>query len=104
LPEPPTSVFSTNNLMTLGVLLALKRQDIRIPEQVAVVSFDDCGFAELLQLPLTVVVQQPYEMGRVAVDLLLERISEGSSCSEVRERRIPVSLRIRENVLRVYHD
>ena len=73
LPIPPTAVVSSNNLMTLGALQAIHERCIKIPDEVAIVGFDDMTWAPSLQPPLTVVSQPTYEIGRRAAFLLLER-------------------------------
>lgn len=91
--RPPTAIFSTNNLMTLGVLKALFAAGIRVPREMAVIGFDDLEWAEMGQPPLTVVTQRPYEIGNRAVKLLLERL--GGYRGEPREIRVPVDLLVR---------
>ena len=92
LAEPPTAVFSTNNLMTVGVLQELFRRGIRIPEEIAVVGFDDLEWAEIVHPPLTVVAQHPYEIGYQAFKLFLGRLNRFEGKQEV---RVPVELKIR---------
>ena len=94
LPEPPDAIFSTNNLMTVGVLQELFRRKVRIPKDVAVVGFDDLEWAEMANPPLTTVAQRPYEIGHRALEILLERLS-GEGNSSAREVRIPVELKVR---------
>ena len=93
LPDRPSAVFSTNNLMTLGALRELRQRCIKIPGEMAIVGFDELEWAELVEPPLTVVSQRPYEIGYRAVKLLLERIRNPDL--EPREIRVPVDLRIR---------
>jgi LacI family transcriptional regulator len=69
-----SAIFSTNNLMTLGLLHCLRDQNIKCPQEVSVVGFDDADWATTFSPRLTVVAQQPYEMGHWAVQLLFERI------------------------------
>jgi len=76
LNPPPTAVFVTNNLMTLGALQAIHELGVRIPSDIAVVGFDDMPWATALQPPLTVVAQPTYEVGRTAAQLLLDRLHE----------------------------
>lgn len=95
LPKRPTAVFCTNNLMTIGVLQELFSQQIQIPHQIAVVGFDDLEWAELVNPPLTVVAQHPYDMGCRAFDLLYEHLTCVKKRSS-REIRIPVELKIRD--------
>ncbi|HDJ30184.1 MAG TPA: LacI family transcriptional regulator [Candidatus Acetothermia bacterium] len=91
-PAPPTAIFSTNNLMTVGVLKALARHRIRIPNEMAVISFDDLDLGELFQPPLTAITQNPYEIGKVAMRILLSRFAGEEGREEI---RVPVKLNVR---------
>ncbi|MCR4391933.1 MAG: LacI family transcriptional regulator [Candidatus Acetothermia bacterium] len=94
LADPPTAIFSTNNQMTVGVLRELFLRRIPVPDKVAVVSFDDLEWAEMVVPPLTVVAQHPYEIGHRAFERLLARLN-GSGEEGFREVRVPVDLRVR---------
>ena len=74
LPEPPTAVFTSNDLITLGVL-----DGIGHPADVAVVGFDDLPLGERLDPPLTVVSQDPVALGGTAANLLFSRIEGDDS-------------------------
>lgn len=76
LPERPTAVLVANNLMTLGALQAIYEQGLCIPEQMALVGFDEMPWATSLQTPLTVVAQPTNELGATAAQLLLDRLRE----------------------------
>jgi LacI family transcriptional regulator len=76
LPEPPTAVLVANNLMTLGALQAIHERNLVIPDQIAVVGFDDMPWATSLQPPLSAVAQPTYELGMTAAQLLLDRLRE----------------------------
>lgn len=76
LPEPPTAVLVANNLMTLGALQAIHERNLIIPDQIAVVGFDDMPWATSLQPPLTAVAQPTYELGISAAQLLLDRLRD----------------------------
>jgi DNA-binding LacI/PurR family transcriptional regulator len=76
LPEPPTAVLVTNNLMTLGTLQAIHERNLIIPDQIAIVGFDDMSWSTSLQPPLTAVAQPAYELGIAAAQLLLDRLKE----------------------------
>ncbi|MYR47463.1 substrate-binding domain-containing protein [Streptomyces sp. SID5910] len=73
LPEPPDAVFVANNLMTIGVLDAL-REAGRTPPGVGVLSFGDVPWASLVRPSLSAVELPSYELGRTAADLLLQRM------------------------------
>ncbi len=94
LVEPPTAIFSTNNLMTVGVLKTLAQHGVSIPHDVAVISFDDLDLGELFQPPLTAITQNPYEIGRIAMRILLSRFESGQK-GAFREVRVPVTLTVR---------
>ncbi|MGS0685229.1 LacI family DNA-binding transcriptional regulator [Nakamurella sp. GG22] len=64
LPDPPTAVFAGNNLVAVGVLMALRRR--KRLKRVAVVGFDDLDLATVLDPPLTVIDHDPEAIGRIA--------------------------------------
>lgn len=74
LPEPPTAVFATNNLMTFGALRALRDMAIAVPAQLSIIGFDDHPLAPLLSPALTVVHRPMEEQGVLAMRLLLQRL------------------------------
>jgi DNA-binding LacI/PurR family transcriptional regulator len=86
LRKPPTALFVCNNLMTVGALAAAHQRGLRVPEDIAVVGFDDFPWAEALDPPPTVVRQPAYDVGRQAMELLLKRIEEPT--------RPPVTVRL----------
>lgn len=81
----PTGLFAANNFIAYGALKALQELGLRVPEDVAVVGFDDLPPA-LVAFPfLTVAVQPAYEMGQKAIEILLNKLSATPSdcCEEV---------------------
>jgi LacI family transcriptional regulator/LacI family repressor for deo operon, udp, cdd, tsx, nupC, and nupG len=74
LDRPPTALFTGNNLTTLGALAALNEQGVAVPEEMALVGYDDVPWPTALNPPPTVVDQPGYEMGRRAAETLLERL------------------------------
>ncbi|MDZ7692477.1 MAG: LacI family DNA-binding transcriptional regulator [Balneolaceae bacterium] len=77
-PNPPTAIFSTNNLMTLGCFEEMYRRNINVPKDIAIVGFDDMSWASALNPPLTAVRQPGYELGSAATELLLKRLQRPS--------------------------
>lgn len=68
----PSAVFCANDLLALGVLQALYGAGVTVPDDVALVGYDDIEFAAAAAVPLTSVRQPAYRMGRAAADLLIE--------------------------------
>ncbi len=73
---PPEAIFAGNNMVTLGTLRALREAGKRIPEDIALIGFDDMPWSGDLCPPLTAVSQPTYELGQEAVALLLRRIAQ----------------------------
>jgi len=76
LPNPPDALFTGNNLITLGALEEIHLHKLRIPEDIAVIGFDDMKWANSLNPPLTAVRQPAYEIGQRAGELLIQRIKD----------------------------
>jgi DNA-binding LacI/PurR family transcriptional regulator len=88
LSEPPTAIFAATDFQALGVLKAARQLNIKIPEQLAVIGFDDLDSAEYADL--TTISQHLDESGRLAVEILLAQI-ESPSISP-RHVKIPLTL------------
>ena len=74
LPNPPTAIFTGNNLLTLGALETIHSRGLNIPVDVAIIGFDDVYWSTSLNPPLTAVKQPGYEIGRRSCELLIQRI------------------------------
>jgi LacI family transcriptional regulator len=81
----PTAVFCANDLVALGVLQVMIRYGIRVPQDMAIVGYDDIEFASAAAIPLTSVRQPRHLMGRTAAELLL---AEASGDPEHVHRRV----------------
>ena len=73
LSSPPTSVFISNNQMTLGALEKLKELNIKVPEEISLVGFDYSDWMRVVSPKLTSVIQQSYNMGERAAKRFLKR-------------------------------
>jgi LacI family transcriptional regulator len=71
-PDPPTAIFASQNLLTIGSIGALRARGLR--HAVALVGYDDFVLADLLDPGVSVVAQNPTEMGRIAAETLFARI------------------------------
>ena len=74
-PEKPQAVVVHNNTMAIGALRAIRELGLRIPDDIAIAAFDEVNLADLVDPPLTVVVQPAEEMGRAAATMLVDRIN-----------------------------
>jgi DNA-binding LacI/PurR family transcriptional regulator len=83
LPRPPSALFCGNNLLAMGALRAIYERNLVVPDEVALVSFDEVPWMPLVKPALTVLVQPMYEMGNAAANLLLERIANRDGVREV---------------------
>jgi DNA-binding LacI/PurR family transcriptional regulator len=72
LNSPPTAVFAANDLIALGAIEAIVEEGLSVPEDVAIVGYDDIPFASLPGVELTTVAQPVYEMGALAAEYLLD--------------------------------
>ena len=95
LPTPPTALFVSNNLMAVGALEALHQKGLKVPEDVALIGFDDLPWAEALDPPLTVVRQPAYEVGQQAAEILLNRL--GNPDAPIEKRRLKPQLVLRKS-------
>lgn len=90
LEDRPTAMITANNFMTVGVLTWLQHEGIRVPEDVALIGYDDFPWADLMRTPLTAVAQDWTTIGRRAVDMLFDRMEDPDR--PPRSERIPVVL------------
>jgi DNA-binding LacI/PurR family transcriptional regulator len=74
--ERPTGVLCANDLLALGVLREVMAQGLRVPEDIAIVGYDDIEFAAAAVVPLSSVRQPGEELGATALQLLLEEIGD----------------------------
>jgi DNA-binding LacI/PurR family transcriptional regulator len=75
----PTAAFCGNDLVALGVLQEMTRRGTRVPQDLALVGYDDIEFAGAAAVPLTSVRQPREALGRTAGQLLLEEVEDGAS-------------------------
>ncbi|MEU4422378.1 LacI family DNA-binding transcriptional regulator [Actinoplanes sp. NPDC024001] len=87
-PGPPTALFTSQNLVTIGAVRALRR--LGLHRSVALVGFDDFPLADLVEPAITVVAQDPAMMGRTAAQALFRRIDGGTGPAA--EHWIPTTL------------
>jgi len=80
LSQPPTALFTGQNLITIGAFRALRRMDLH--RRVALIGFDDILLADLLEPGITVIAQDPTAIGRAAAQVLFRRLDGDRAPSE----------------------
>jgi DNA-binding LacI/PurR family transcriptional regulator len=88
LPNPPTAIFAATDFQALGVIKATRQLGIKVPEELAVIGFDDLDMAEFEDL--TTIRQHLDESGRLAIEILLSHITDFSR--PVQHVRLPLSI------------
>jgi LacI family transcriptional regulator len=84
LPNRPTAIFAMNDLMAIGVIRAVHEQGLKVPDDLAIVGFDDIELASYTIPPLTTIAQPTKGISQQAVELLTERIDQ----PDLKPRRI----------------
>lgn len=94
LAAPPTAVVTSGDTLAMGAIAACRAAGRRVPEDIALVAFDDPVFGALVDPPLTALRRSDYELGREAAQLLLDGLSGAGAAREV---RLPVELVVRRS-------
>ena len=89
-PRPPTAIFCANDLMALGALEALGRLGLKVPEDVSVMGYDDQEISRHTHPPLTTMLLPNYEMGRAAMEALLEETDPAEPLQPPRRRLVKI--------------
>jgi LacI family transcriptional regulator len=79
LASRPDAIFAASDAMAMGALRALREAGLRVPEDVALVGFDDLPFAARAEPPLTTVRQPTHRMGAMTVETLIELMEQPAS-------------------------
>jgi DNA-binding LacI/PurR family transcriptional regulator len=96
LRERPTAVFACNDMMAFGAILAINECGLSVPQDIAVVGYDDITFAAMFYPPLTTIRQPLFEMGSLAAQSLIGRIRSGEAAPIVK-KVFPVELVVRKS-------
>ena len=95
LAEPPTAVFAASDLMAAGALRAANELGVRVPEDLAIVGFDDITVAALIQPPLTTVRQDMHAIGEAAAEGLGRMIDDPDAAPV--QQLVPTQLVVRSS-------
>jgi LacI family transcriptional regulator len=94
--EMPTAIFATNDYMAMGVYQAILEEGLRIPEDVALIGFNDIEFSSMKGIELTTIGQKKFEMGAIAVEMLVGKIEKGDDRHSAKEIFLMPELIIRK--------
>lgn len=72
--DRPSAIFCSNNMMTLGCIKALNEYNILVPKDISLIGFDDIEILNILDINITTVKRPTVEMGKIAMELLIERL------------------------------
>jgi LacI family transcriptional regulator len=96
-----TACVAFNDLLAIGMLTRLREREVRVPEDVSIVGCDDIFGADFCHPPLTTLTAPIEQAGRMAVSMLLSRLSEGSAGASRQSVVLPTHLTVRESTGRV---
>ena len=74
--DRPDAIFTSNSLLTAGAFQAIRDCGLKVPDEVALVGFDETTWGALVNPPITLIAQPTEEIGRTATELLFQRIAE----------------------------
>jgi LacI family transcriptional regulator len=95
--DPPSAVFSCNDLMAIGALSALRKQNIKAPQEISIIGFDDIDIAAQVVPALTTVAQPAAELATCAMELLLTHLLKGLPATEIKRQVLHAKLVIRDS-------
>jgi LacI family transcriptional regulator len=96
LEQPPTAIVAASDTLTYGTLRELRRLGARVPEDVALVSFDDPRNGDLMEPPITALARHYRELGEIGAELLLAEL-RGERRDSPAEVRVPLELVVRRS-------
>lgn len=84
--DRPTAIFTCNNMMTLGCIKAIMEIDLKIPDDIALVGFDEIEILNIFNMHISVISRPTLEMGVIAMEMLLERLNKKESGGSASKR------------------
>ena len=85
----PTAIFAGNDLMAFGAMAAIREAKLAIPQDIALLGFDDIFAARFVTPTLSTISQFQYELGRAAAEMVLERLNQLPPDTPGRQRQMP---------------
>lgn len=81
--EKPTAIFAISDLMAIGAIKAMKQAKIKVPDDMSVIGFDNISFSSMYDPMLSTVFQPKYEIGSMAMELLIKQINGEKEAQEI---------------------
>ncbi|KOC99193.1 transcriptional regulator [Vibrio parahaemolyticus] len=79
----PSSIFVSNDMMAMGVINAANELDIKVPDDLSIIGYDDIHIAKFMSPSLTTIHQPKYRLGQAAVETLVRRLDDKSNEAQV---------------------
>ncbi len=98
--EPPTAVLVTNYEMTLGAVMAINESDIKVPDDISIIGFDNLQLAKVVKPPLSIVIQPVKQIGEVAANMILRRL-KGDNSNFPSMIRLKTELMLKDSIKKV---
>ena len=95
LTDAPTAIFAANDLMALGAIYAVQESGLMVPDDIAIVGYDDQPIASFVRPAITTITLPCYEMGKASARLLLNLME--NKVSDPEEIKVPGNLIIRQS-------
>ena len=95
--KKPDAIVAANNHLAIGAITEIRKSGFEVPDDIAVVGFDDTEVGELIDPPLTIMSQPAVEIGETAARLLLHRICNENETIPSQERVLPARLIVRSS-------
>ena len=98
LANKPTAIFCLNDQMAYGAVKALKKQGLRVPDDISVIGFDNIFFSQMVEVPLSTVSQPIYKLGEKAAQIL---ITELTTKQKTQHLVLEHTLKIRQSTAKI---
>jgi LacI family transcriptional regulator len=98
--ERPTAIFTLSNTIAMGCLKALKEENIRVPEDISIITFDDHPYLDFLATPITSIAQPIEHICKIALRYLFSRLNEEEDII-VNQVILKPEMKLRESVKRI---
>jgi len=101
LDQKPDAIFATADKLTTGCLRILKAKGLKVPDDMGLIGFSNTDLTELLDPPLSIIKQPAFEMGEVAMTLLLQLIESKRPVTDFETKVLPTELLIRRSTKKI---